>query len=166
MSAFPEHATVKSHLVKRHHNFTVVRGFHVYTIFDGGYVNITGIKYMSDIDFACKVICKLLKVKRKYLRTCNLTIHTITASGSIKRELDIFPAVQFFSTYKSNKIKSTHYNRERFPAIIIRTIYGTILLYSKKYIFVGCNSKKQLSDLFSLLNDCVTVIQSNVLSAS
>jgi len=52
---------------------------------------------------------------------------------------------------KQSNIIKLHYNREKFPAFIVKSKFGTILLYPKKYILVGGKCRKDLHFLVSLL---------------
>ena len=146
----------KSHFVKKYANFVVVKGAFVYTIFPScGYVNVTGVENFRQVSASIFNICTLLRLNRSYITSC-IKVHTITASGTVRDPISQNVLKRFFTCGESRTrykgwIKRIHFNPEKFPAFMIFTIHGTVLLYPSKYVFVGSSSLSQIESLYELI---------------
>ena len=129
-----------------------------YTCFNSGFVNVTGVKRRKEKSVAVKALEECLSLEHKSFT--RPIVDNISSNWSEKNKLKKINLLVILSiAQKHNSIKETKYNREKFPALFLKTCHwGTLLWYgSPAIVAVGSKSKKDVKLLNkviqSILND-------------
>jgi TATA-box binding protein (TBP) (component of TFIID and TFIIIB) len=137
----------KKEIFKQCHNFIVIRGKYVISIFlNSGAVNITGIPSFKKISSAVKYFCHLFRINQRQLTP--LIIDNITASGDFNQKVNLKQLKHFINgNCEKSIVTSATFNTQRFPGCICRTFsrIGTCTVFrSGKYNIVGAKCLKHI----------------------
>ena len=140
-------------ITKRKRSFLVLRQDNVvYTCFKSGFINITGVRSITDIQKAVDQLAFYLGI------SCNdfspVKIDNIHASCTLPEEkINLRKLIKILPVDSKLKIKETRYNRQRFPGLTIKTKRGSIIWFSSnKVLITGCNSQASLSACKELID--------------
>lgn len=138
-------------------NFFVRREKFVHTIFLNGHVNITGIRTFSLIEESLDELRRILKLPKG--KTLRPKIDNICSRGRTKyTRILLFPLYRFLATHLADCFLSSFITRlrfepARFPALLLKTRLGSILLFgSGKFVLVGYRQSLDAHYLMSALN--------------
>lgn len=160
---------IRSHLyVKVFHNFIVVKGRYTYTIFNSGHINITKVNNINKLKYIKKELDKLFSFLNFKIILSDFVTDNITACYDFKHNINlnnlykeikidnptIFEQVFYTSEYE---LPFCEYTPELFSALLIKTIKGTMLIFSSgKINIVGCRELWTISWLLTRLIRIVT----------
>lgn len=132
--------------VTNYHNFSVVRGKYIFSIFWNGYVNVTKIPNEDLVVDAIRYVCGLMKVLHRNF-VINPHIQNICSSGVLSSRIDIRSV---HSSVKSFGVVST-LNTCYFPALFYKAQgLGTVVLFQNgKYSVLGA---KSVSDVHKIIS--------------
>jgi len=153
----PEYLTIyktalkdSSYTTKKCSSFYVLRCKFVFICYMSGCINITGIKHISSIPFAIEVLGFMLELKPDYSTNC--VIDNITASLKNPTHKIVLLSQISSSLKNDENIIQIKYNRERFPCMFIKTIYGTIIWSPyNKFSCVGVKKEENLVQLHNII---------------
>ena len=143
---------------KRRNTFIVIRiEPFVITCFNSGYINVTGVKDFDSIQDPTHKISNLLEVSVNCLSAP--VIDTISSRwNKEKHYLHNLPLVKIRESAKKEekeKYISSWHRREQFPALFVKTKFGTLLWFvTPSVVAVGSKTKKDLEEL-SLVVDSI-----------
>jgi len=137
----------KKEVFKQCHNFIVLRGNYVFSVFQkSGAVNITGIPSFDKISNAVKTFCRLFGINQEQLTP--FIIDNITASGDFNQKVNLSRLKHLInSNDKQSIISSAAFNPQKFAGCICRTFArcGTCTVFrSGKYNIVGATCTEQI----------------------
>jgi len=118
-----------------------------YTCFHSGFVNVTGIKRRKDKHKSIQSLETNLNLQKKSFT--KPVVDNISSNWLNKDELKKINLLVILTiALKHDTIKEAKYNREKFPALFLKTYWGTILWYgSPAVIAVGSKTKKDVKYL-------------------
>lgn len=124
----------------------------VYICFYSGFINATGIKSFLEIRECLSTFRKYFGFKRKYFETYVVDSISSTYPKALTSKSIISSILP--EAYNHQDVISVKYNRERFPAVFIRTNYGTILWFATSSIIaVGSKSDFDLINIKCVIED-------------
>lgn len=125
---------------KKSHSFVVFRfNPYVFTCFYTGFINVTGIRKLEHIDYCLKLFCKALNIDQESIAP--FVIDNISSQWPKAHPLPKLKLLEVNERALVHaRVISTSYNRERFPALFLKTKYGTVLWFATPSI-VGVGSK-------------------------
>jgi len=128
----------------------------VHTCFFNGFVNITGIKNIDQISDAISSLKEHLN-SDEILEPIIDTISSSWPKTIHLKKVNLHRIIN--SALKHPSVLSTKYNRERFPALFIKTNFGTILWFaSPAIVAVGSKKLQDLTTLKELIDTIITQI--------
>lgn len=137
--------TTKSFIVLRVSNF-------VYICFYSGFVNATGIKSFPEIRVCLSTFRRYFSFKRKYFKEYVIDSISSTYPKTLTTKCAVSAILP--EAYNHPDVISVKYNRERFPAVFIRTNFGTILWFATASIItVGSKSDFDLINIKRVIED-------------
>lgn len=146
-----------THKTKSCKSFFILRlKTYVFTCFYSGFINITGVRDFSCIRKSLRVLRKHLKLKRRYFTSP--VIDSISSRYGILSNLERIRSENIVKSALSQKdIQSVKFNRERFPAVFIRTAFGTILWFTTPSIIgVGTKTEEDLNKLKDIVHNIIS----------
>ena len=131
------------------HNYAVLRaGGYVYSLNYSGFINITGLRTLTDIPSAIKVVCKLINLQSS---DYTARIDNITASGTFGSLIPLHVVRYHFT--KSEPIPARFkYNPNFFSGATLKFYdgRGTIILFSTgSYTIVGAKTFENIQSIFN-----------------
>ena len=139
-------------ITKSFPSFIILRHLHlVFTCFYSGFINITGIKDLTYIEEAKLILANILSIKISDFN--NEIIDNISAKwvGLGKKNIILTLLISYIK--KDSLVKSYKYNREKFPALVIKLLAGTIIWFPTNTIYsVGAKTKNDLNLLAIFIN--------------
>ena len=140
-------------ITKRERSFLVLRQNKVvYTCFKSGFINVTGVRSIADIQKTIEHLAFYLGISGEDFST--IKIDNIHASCTLPEEkINLRKLIKILPVDSKLKIKETRYNRQRFPGLTIKTKIGSILWFSSnKVLITGCNSQASLTACKELID--------------
>lgn len=149
-----------SEVVKKCASFAVVRwsgSKAVFCCYYKGHINVTGVKSAHEIIEALEQLTKI-GIKRTHLSPIvvdNLSSkpspsHISTKLRASKHRINLYNLVNIIHALHLPEVLSVKYNRQKFPGLFIRTVYGTILWFNSNA--VSCVGSKSASVVVKLHN--------------
>lgn len=147
-------------MLTRHHNFTVVHHGYSYTIFQTGFVNITGVMAQCEINLATEIFYDLFNVN---LSDCcgAATVDNITASGNFNKKLNLHSIAKYISSSEevSSILTPTNcvpkkrvfkFNPDYFPGAVLRHFgIGSIIIFaSGNFTIVGAKTLPHIQQIY------------------
>lgn len=137
--------------------FFIVRLRFTYTLFDGGHINVTGLKNFDEIEPAFEEIRQLLRISGP----CDFKHHIDNICSTGKTPFStillrpLTQAIQLhledWCMFRPFVIKAD-YQPDKFPSLHIKTKIGSILLFgSGNFILVGYKKRADAQHLSSVL---------------
>lgn len=133
------------HITKRRRSFIILRLEKiVYTCFENGFINITGVRDLSFIPKAIHQLAFYLGIATSDFSipvTDNLhaSCHLPPTCINLKKLAEIL------SHANCKELKELRYNRQRFPGLTARTDSGSILWFaSNRVLLTGCRTELDL----------------------
>jgi TATA-box binding protein (TBP) (component of TFIID and TFIIIB) len=117
----------------------------VYTIFQGGHINVTKIRKYQDLRSAINIFCEILSIDRKLIsgfKVDNISAHARLRTQRINlRKLRYTPSMK--ELYLDLKV---HYNPERFPCVHLKFPDGGCagVFKNGQLTFVGAKTSRYL----------------------
>ena len=141
---------------KRTHSFVIIRLYsYVYTYFYSGFVNITGIKGYEYIDDAILKLQKFLDIhddnfcNKKPVIDC-MSANWNWSSSKLLNRHNLNKIIEL--SKEDSRIICVKYNRQRFPALFLKTNSGTVLWFCTPTVSaVGLKSKEDLSIISNII---------------
>ncbi len=135
-------------------SFCILRiGKFVYTCFYSGYINITGVLNFEIKPIAQKVLLEILKLNIKRTKIFRKSvIDNITAkiANPIRQPVNLLLIKQ--KIVINNEIITVKYDRQRFPNMFIKTIFGTIIWSPNNLTSsVGSKCYKDLKNIHQII---------------
>lgn len=127
-------------------------GDYSFVCYYSGYVNITGLKKVNEIEIALFTLKKLLR--NTFLEFENVVIDNITAKCCciVPRQICLQRKREKIESELKDKIKSIKYEREIFPNMFIKTKYSTLIWSSNnKVSCVGLKNIVHIKKLCKLI---------------
>ena len=147
--------TKSSSISKRTHSFAVIRlNSYVYTCFYSGFLNITGIKGYDFIEDAILKLSIFLNIDEKQSYKYNTpVIDCMSAHWSKNNLLSRHNLSEIIELSKEDsRIIGVKYNRQRFPALFLKTNFGTVLWFSTPTISaVGLKTREDLLSIREII---------------
>ena len=135
-------------------SFCVLRvGKTVFSCFYSGYINATGVINFSRKHSAQRLLLNALKLQVKRKKIFGKSrIDNITAKV-IKPQLQVVNLLEKKNRiYLDEYIISTKYDRQRFPNMFIKTVFGTIIWSPNNNItVVGSKNSTDLADIYKII---------------
>ena len=136
--------------VKLLHNFAVVQTCrHVYTLNDSGFVNITKIRHLSDVEAAVTVLRQLVHLPQT---DCySICVDNVTASGAFGRPIPLHKLSSHVATHAACKVVKLGYRPNYFSGASVRYHGGggTIILFTTgAFTIVGAKSDEQVWHIY------------------
>jgi TATA-box binding protein (TBP) (component of TFIID and TFIIIB) len=136
-------------LFKQGHNYMVIRGNNVYTVFHKtGAVNITGIKCLCLVPKAVTDFCIQFGVNENLISTP--IVDNCTATGNFNRAINLFQLKDLVNKEKNSlAIYSAAYNPGHFPAAFCRTVGSTTCSVFPKgvYNIIGAKCLEDIGEI-------------------
>ena len=132
-------------------NFLVYREKYIYTVFGGsGYINVTKVKTFEDIPPCITNFCDIFHLSLHQLQP-SLGIDNITASGSLRRKLDLNSLRSAFSQHKFK------YNPNSFPGCFVKfKDLGSIIIFKNgSYSIVGAKCKAHVTQIYQTARNAI-----------
>lgn len=143
--------TNSPYVTKRHRSFIVVRleNKAVYTCFFSGFINITGVKRVSDLENIIQQFAGYLGISQADFSPPQIDcINSIFLTSKDSNLINLKKLAEILSTEKNLGVKEIKYNRERFPGMTVKTKQGTILLFpSFSILLTGTKSEEETHNL-------------------
>ena len=145
---------------KRTHSFVIIRLFpYVYTCFYKGFVNITGITGYDVIEDAIHKLSIFLDIDKSGYESAIIdcmSAHwpskTLSSRHNLNKVIELSKA--------DSRITGIKYNRQRFPALFLKTKSGTVLWFSTPAISaVGLKKKQDLSIIEDIISKIICKLQ-------
>lgn len=114
-----------------------------YVVYNGGHVNITGIKNLKRVHKSVKTLFKTKITSH----SCCYSIDNITATGKLKNKL-YGKFSKILQQHENNPYYLIKYSPEAFPGAALKFYHydgGTIVIFpSGKFIVVGCRTTETI----------------------
>jgi len=138
--------------IRLHHNFAIIRiGRYVYSPNYSGFINITGIKNLDEIDIAIRTIYTLLDITYPTSKdVLQYRVDNISASGSFGWAIALH-RIQSFLELHPEYPASCRYRRHYFPGATVRYHNGggsAIFFTSGKFTIVGAKTEQQVQRIY------------------
>jgi len=152
--------TISSKITKKRASFIVIRlESFVYTCYYSGHINVTGIKKEADISKARKDITAFLNLEESHIGETYIDNISSKYFGLCRlKPRNLFELIDVAKNIRP--IKKIKYNRERFPALFMKTDFGTLLRFSSSALIAVGSKKKE--DLIKL-SEIVSELEGNVI---
>ena len=140
-------------------NILIIKDIYSITIFQKSqnkyHFNVTRIKSISVISDVIKWLVETYCDKNKF-QLISYHIDNITSTFDIKQEISLHNL--------ANKIKNASYNPERFHALYLKNIIGTIVVFQTgKINIIGAKSVESITSLWAFIQKEINVALKNVI---
>jgi TATA-box binding protein (TBP) (component of TFIID and TFIIIB) len=136
---------------KSNSSFVVVRlkNHYVYVCFFSGFINATGIRRLSGVQRSIKYFRRHLGLKEKDVNEHvidSIASHWPKTSTSLLSHQRAPTLIE--KAFYHDRVKTIKYNRQRFPAVFLKTDHGTILWFpSPAIVAMGSRSHYDLEQV-------------------
>ena len=134
------------YVTKRHRSFMVIRleNKAVYTCFYSGFINVTGVKSVSEIEKIIHHFAGYLGISWRDFSPPKIDCINSVFVTSKRKKVNLKKLAEILSAEKYDWLTDIRYNREKFPGMTIKTLIGSILIFpSFSILLTGTKSEQE-----------------------